>query len=182
MSGEQRGHLGAQAGRDGRAARQEIVAGHDGHQVPEAAVDALDVAADRRLVDHVVVVEGGQVYELDRDGPHQVVVGGVLVAGRGAGEREQGPEPLAPGRDQVGGHFVQEPVAGDDRCGEQGLQTPQSLLQAGQAEGLGRIHCPNVRARAPNLDNCQVAGVAGKPPAQGFPCHRQCFLGCGVFT
>ena len=160
--GEQRGHLGAQARRDGGAARQEVVAGHDGHQIPEATVDALHVAPDRRLVDHVVVVQRGQVHELDRDGSHQVVLGGVALSRRGAGEREQRPEPLAAGRDQVGGHFVQEAVARDHRGGEQGLQTPQALLQAGEAQGLGRIHASDVRARPPNLDNLLLAGVAGK--------------------
>ena len=64
--GQQPGDLGAQAGGDGRRAGEQVVAGHDGHQVAEAAVHALDVAADRRLVDDVVVVEGGQVDELDR--------------------------------------------------------------------------------------------------------------------
>ena len=65
--GQQAGDLGAERGGDGRRAGQQVVAGHDGHQVAEPAVDALDVAPDGGLVDHVVVVERGQVDELDRD-------------------------------------------------------------------------------------------------------------------
>ena len=139
--GQQRGDLGAEAGGDGGAAGQQVVAGDDGHQVAEAAVDALDVAPDGCLVDDVVVVERGQVDELDRHAAHQVVLGGVPAAAGGRGQGQQGPQALAAGGDQVGGDLVEEAVAGDDRGGEQGLQTLQSLLQAGQAEGLGRVHC-----------------------------------------
>ena len=127
-------------GGDGGAAGQQVVAGDDGDQVAEAAVDALDVAADRRLVDDVVVVERGQVDELDRDGAHQVVLGGVAVAARGRGQGQEGPQTLPTCGDEVRGHLVEEAVAGDDGGGEQGLQTLQSLLQAGQAQGLGRVH------------------------------------------
>ncbi len=74
--GQQFGDVDAEAGGDGGAAGQQVVAGDDGHQVPETAVDALDVAPDGRLVDHVVVVERGQVDQLDRDPAHQVVLGG----------------------------------------------------------------------------------------------------------
>ena len=80
--------------------------------------------------------------ELHRHGAHQVVLGGVPVARGRRGQGQQGPQPLAARRDQVGGDLVEEAVAGHDRGGEQGLQTPQSLLQAGQAEGLGRVHSP----------------------------------------
>ena len=130
----------AEAGGDGGTAGQQVVAGDDGHQVPETAVDALDVAPDGRLVDDVVVVQRGQVDELDRDPAHQVVLGGVAAAAGGRGQGEQGPQPLAAGGDQVGRDLVEEAVAGHDRGGEQGFQSPQSLLQAGQAEGLGRVH------------------------------------------
>ena len=139
--GQQLGDVGAEAGGDGGAAGQQVVAGDDGDQVPETAVHALDVAPDRRLVDDVVVVERGQVDELHRHPAHQVVLGGVAAAPGGRGQRQQGPQPLAAGGDQVGRHLVEEAVTGDDRGGEQGFQSLQSLLQAGQAEGLGRVHC-----------------------------------------
>ena len=84
-------------GGDGGRAGEQVVAGHDGHQVAEAAVDALDVAPDGRLVDDVVVVERGQVDELDRHAAQQVVLGGVALAapwprpGRAAGRRRLPP-------------------------------------------------------------------------------------------
>ena len=130
----------AEAGGDGGTAGQQVVAGHDGDQVPETAVDALDVAPDRRLVDDVVVVQGGQVDELDRDRAHEVVLGGVAAAPGGRGQRQERPQPLAACGDEVGGHLVEEAVACDNRGGEQGFQSPQSLLEARQAEGLGRVH------------------------------------------
>ena len=65
-----------------------------------------------------------------------------LVAPGGRGQGQQGSEALAAGGDQVGGDLVQEVVTGHHRGGEQGLETLQSLLQAGQAEGLGRVHDP----------------------------------------
>ena len=71
------------------------------------------------------------MHELHRDPAHQVVFGGVAAASRGCGQRQEGSQPFAPGRDQVGRDLVQEAVTGDDRGGEQGLESPQSLLQAG---------------------------------------------------
>ena len=123
--------IDAEAGRDGGAPGQEEVAGHDGHEVPETAVDALDVAPDGRLVDDIVVVQGGEVDQLHRHPAHQVVLGGLAAARRGRRQREQGSKPLAPGCDQVGRDLVQKGVACDNRGSEQGFQSPQSLLQAG---------------------------------------------------
>ena len=69
-----------------------------------------------------------------------LVLGGLAAAGGGGGQGEQRSQALAPGGDQVGRDLVEEAVPGDHGGGEQGLQTPQSLLQVGQAEGLGRVH------------------------------------------
>ena len=140
--GQQRGNLGAQVGRDGCAAGQQVVTRHDGDQVAESAVDAFDVAAHRGFVDHVVVVERGEVDELDGHRAHEVVLGRVAVASRRRGQRQQGPEALSAGGGQVGGDHVEEGIARDDRIAEQGFQALQSLLHVGQAEGLGRVHCP----------------------------------------
>ena len=74
--GQQGGDLGAQSGGDlGRSGQQEV-AGHDGHQVAEPGVDALHVPTDGGLVHHVVVVEGGQMDQLDRHRPQEVLPGG----------------------------------------------------------------------------------------------------------
>ncbi len=140
--GQQRGDVGAESGGDGGAAGQEVVAGDDGDEIPETAVDTLDVAPDRCLVDDVVVVQGGEVDELHGHPAHQVVLRGVPVASRRRGQGEEGPQPLAPRRDQVGRDLIQEAVARHDRGREQGFQASQSLLHTGQAEGLGGVHSP----------------------------------------
>ena len=88
--GQQCGDLGAQAGRDGGRAGQQVVAGHDGHQISETAVDALDVAPDGGLVEHVVVVQRGQVDQLDRHRAQEFVLGGRPLPARGRGEGQQG--------------------------------------------------------------------------------------------
>ena len=75
--GQEPGDLGAQTGGDlGRAGQQEV-AGHDGHQVPEPAVDALDIAPDGGLVHDVVVVQRGQVDQLDGHPAEKVLLGGI---------------------------------------------------------------------------------------------------------
>jgi hypothetical protein len=42
----------------------------------------------------------------------------------------------------MGGHRIEEAVAGDDSGGEQGLEAFQALTEEGQIESLRRIHCP----------------------------------------
>ena len=79
--------------------------------------------------------------EFHRHPAHEVVLGGVAAAACRRSQREEGPQPLAARGDEVGRHLVEEAVARDDRGGEQGFQTPQSLLEAGQVKGLCRIHC-----------------------------------------
>ena len=140
--GQKAGDLGAQAGRDGGRAGQEVVAGHNGHQVPETAVYALDVAPDGGLVQHVVVVERRQVDQFHRHGSQQLVLGGRPLPTGGGGERQQGTQPLATCGDEMRGHRIEEGVAGDDGRGEQGLEAVQPLLQQGQIESLRRIHSP----------------------------------------
>ncbi len=137
---QQLGDLHPKAGGDGGAPGQQIIAGDDGDEVPETAVDTLDVPPDGGLVDDVVVVERGEVDEFDRDPAHQFVLGGVAAAARRGGQCQQGAQAFAAGCDEVGRHLVQEGVTGQDRCGEQGFQSPHSLLETGQAEGLGRVH------------------------------------------
>ncbi len=90
--GEERGDLDAQAGGDRGRAGQQVVAGHDGDQISETAVYALDVAADRGLVDHVVVIQRGQMDEFDRHRAHQLVVGCVTLPARGRGQGPGGAE------------------------------------------------------------------------------------------
>ena len=138
--GQQLGRLDAELGGDGGRAGQQVVAGHDGHQVAEATVHTLDISPDGCLVNDIVVVERGQVDELDGHATQEVVLGGVTLAPGGRGEGQERPQTLATCGDEVGCDIIEETVSGHDRGGEQGLQTLQSLLQAGQAEGLGGVH------------------------------------------
>ena len=58
--------VGAEVGGDARRAGHQVVAGDDGDQVAVAGVHAVDVAADLGLVHDVVVVERGEVHQLER--------------------------------------------------------------------------------------------------------------------
>ena len=109
--GEKTGDLGAERGGDLRRAGQEEVARHDGHEVAEAGVDALDVAAHECLVHDVVVVERGEVDELHRHRPLQVVGGGGPATSGGRRQGQAGAQTLPSGRDQVRRDLVQELVA-----------------------------------------------------------------------
>ena len=130
--GEQGGDLGAERGGDlGRAGQQEV-AGHDGDEVAETGVDALHVAPHEGLVHHVVVVERGQVHELDGHRPLQVVGGGRPAPPRGRRQGQAGPQALPPGRDEVGGDLVQEPVARADGLPELGFQPCEVVLEVGE--------------------------------------------------
>ena len=51
-----------------------------------------------------------------------------------------GPEPLAPGRQQVGGDLVQEGVAGDDGLHEQGLEAGQLIFEGGESQEVDDVH------------------------------------------
>ena len=130
--GEQAGDLGAERGGDLGRAGQEEVAGHDGHEVAEAGVDALDVAAHQRLVHDVVVVERGEVDELHRHRPLQVVVGGGPVAAGGRRQGQAGAQALAAGRDEVRGDLVQERVARADGVPELGFEPCEVVLEEGE--------------------------------------------------
>jgi hypothetical protein len=90
------GHLDAQVGGQLRGPGEQVVAGQDRDGVVPPGVRATGCRGGRGLVDHVVVVERGEVDELDDDagvdqlGPRRVA--------EVAGERDQQrPEPLAAG-------------------------------------------------------------------------------------
>ena len=103
--GQHPGGLGAEAGRDLRGPGEQVVAGEHGHLVVEAGVGRALAPAQLGLVHDVVVVEAGQVGELDgHRRPDQA--GLVRVAGV-AGDQDQGrAQPLAAGGDQVAGGLL----------------------------------------------------------------------------
>ena len=135
---EEAGDLGAERRGDLGGAGEEEVAGDDGEQVAPAGVDARDVAPARRLVHHVVVVERGEVHELDRDAAEQRVLAGVATRqGRGS-ERQRGAQPLAAGLDEVRGDLVEEGVAPRRRrCAGGASSRARSASGTGSAKRSG---------------------------------------------
>ena len=110
--------LVAEVGQDPRGAGEQEVAGEDGDHVAPPGIRALVAAPDRRLVHHVVVVEGGEVGQLDgHRGGHDPLIGRVAELGRQ--QHQGGPEALAASVDEMPG-----------RPGEQGLLRPRRLPQA----------------------------------------------------
>ncbi len=160
--GEEPGDLGAERRGDLGRAGQEEVAGHDGDEVAEAGVDALHVAAHQGLVHDVVVVERGQVDELDGHRPLEVVGGRRPATSGGRGQGQAGPQALAPGRDQVGGDLVEEGVARADGVPELGFQPSR-----------GRLGGRGVTA----VRRCPPGGTIGEGPEVGTTGGRR--DGCG---
>ena len=138
--GQEGGDLGPERGGDLGRAGEEEVSGHDGHEVAEAGVDALHVAADQGLVHDVVVIERGQVDELHRTGPSQVVGGRRPPAPGGGGQGQARAQALAPRRDQVGGDLVQEAVARAHGLAELGLEAAQVITEGRQAQQGSGVH------------------------------------------
>ena len=104
----------------------------DGDGVVPPGVRAGRATARVGLVDHVVVVERGQVHELDRHGPgHEARVGGVAEVARQ--QHQHRPEPLAARGDQVGGGLRQQ-AGGLHVDGL--LQGDLDLVEAGPHLGL----------------------------------------------
>ena len=107
-------------------------------ELPHRALADRRAPAHRRLVHHVVVVERGQVGQLD---DHR----GLRHLGRGrvtelGGQRhEQRPEPLAAGVHQVPGDLAQQRVGGDTAVAQLRLDrlqhAPHRLLERRVVEG-----------------------------------------------
>ena len=136
--GQQRGHLRAEAGRDLRRLRQQVVAGEDGLEVAPPGVDALDEVPGGGLVHDVVVVQRAQVHQLAAHPAHHRLGRHGLGAG-GGGERgghgERRPLALAAGLDEVGGDLREEGVVGGDGL-QQGVVHPTEAV--GQCGGRRR--------------------------------------------
>ncbi len=128
--GLQRHVVDAEGGHDrGRPGEQEV-ADHDRHRVVPAVIGALGPSAQVGLVHHVVVIEAGDVGQLDdQGGPLDGIGVGVRVQLRGQ-HHEQRPEPLAAGVDDVRGGL------GDERGVAEGGRG-QPVLDASQAVGDG---------------------------------------------
>ena len=103
--------------------------------VVPAGVGRHGAAAQLGLVHHVVVVERGEVGQLDdaRRGDHVVDVG--VLAGLGGQQHQQRPEPLAAGLHQVAGRL-------GDEAGPAADVPRQRLLDLGQPVAAGAPRGP----------------------------------------
>ena len=99
--------LRAERGREVGGAGEQVVAGKDGDRVGPAGVGAPGTPPYVRLVHDVVVVERGKVGELDDDGRIDDVRRARIA--EVAGEQgEHGPDPLAPGLDQMAARQLEQ--------------------------------------------------------------------------
>ena len=90
--------------------------------MPKAAFAVLPPAAQRRLVDHVVVQEGGGVDEFDHRGERQARL--TAIAERPAGKKqERGAQTLAAGRDDVLRHLAYQRHIRLEPLGQSGAST-----------------------------------------------------------
>ena len=126
--GHEARRFGAEVGGDPRRTGHEVVARDDGDEVAVPSVHALDVAADLGLVHDVVVVEGGDVHQLERDAAHEVVVGRRALAARRGCDCQERAQALAAGVNKVGRDLVEIGVPEDDRFGEERLEPNQVLF------------------------------------------------------
>jgi hypothetical protein len=109
--GQQPGDLGPERRGDLGGPREQEVAGEDRLQVAPLGVDRLHPAPRVGLVDDVVVVQGAEVHELARHPAAHDVVGRLEAADLGRSDRDDRPQPLATGNDEVGGDLGQVRVA-----------------------------------------------------------------------
>jgi hypothetical protein len=104
----------AELGGDVRRAGEEEIPDQDRDRVAPAGVGARRAPPDLGLVHHVVVVERRQVGQLD-DRRRQHHLPGAPGAELGRDGRQQRPEPLAPGVDQMPGRLGDQRVVTVDR-------------------------------------------------------------------
>src|SRR5207302_5105582 len=114
-----------------------VVADHDRRLVPEGGGNRRQTAPQRRLVDHVVVHQGGGVDELHG---HRRVVVRRLEPPEPAGQQDQGrPESLAAGGEE-GAHRTghRRPVVVGDRGPDPELDVVEVLRHGGEETGVYR--------------------------------------------
>ena len=125
--------VGPEPGHRGRRAREQQVPREDGDRVAPDLVRRRGAAAQRRGVHDVVVVERGQVRELDDDrGVDHLPPRPVAQLGREQGQQRA--QPLAAGVDQVARRVVRQGV-------HVGHRVPQTLLDQREPHGqpVGQI-------------------------------------------
>ena len=102
-----------------------VVAEHDRGRVAEGGGDRGVAAADRGVVDHVVVDEGRGVGQLNRGGGVEV---GIAQLTEAAGQEDQSrPQTLAAGAEELAHRARQRLTVGRDRLPDPGLEAVEVL-------------------------------------------------------
>ena len=148
--------VGAQLGGQLGGLREQEVAGEDRDVVVPAGVGRHRSTAQLGLVHHVVVIERGEVGELDdaRRGDHVVDVG--MLAGLGRQQHEQRPEPLAAGLHQVAGGLGHEARPAADVSRQRLLDLGEPILQT-RGQPLVENRESEARTVARHLRNCPAS-------------------------
>ena len=130
--------LRAEVGHEPGGVGEQVVAGEDRDGVVPAGVRGGGPAAHGGLVHHVVVVERGQVHQLDDGGrPYHLVV--VAVAELRGEQGEQRPEPLTTGVDEVQRRLGDEVQLAAQLLVQQPLDAFQADLDSGGQVGVGQV-------------------------------------------
>ena len=107
----------------GEGAREEQVAGRDGHLAPGLGEDGRAPPAQGRGVEHVVVHERGRVHQLHGSGGPQ----GPLAVGPRGQEHAQRPQALAAGGDRRAGVLGQHLAVARGQHRQAGLEAAHQL-------------------------------------------------------
>ena len=143
----------AQLGHEDGGAGEDEVAGEDGHGVAPDLVGRGGAAAEGRGVHDVVVVQRGQVRQLNHDGGlHHGGQRGVTQVG--AEQGQQGADALAAGFHEVTRRCVSQGVGVGDRFAE-------FLLHPGQVGGDGRAQVGVFRDGRETCRQLQSGGDGG---------------------
>ena len=140
--------------------REQQVTGEHGDRIAPDVLGARNAAAHLRLVHHVVVVERGEVSDLDRlsGGQH---FGGVAVAELCGEQGEHRPHPLAAGLEQVAGRHIRE-VVGETHLGVQSFfdadeacvdRRSEVLVLAGREDAVAQADLTRQRGAPPDDRN-----------------------------
>ena len=134
---EQSADLGAERGSDLHGAREQEVSSDDRDEVAPSCIDARNLATDDRFVHHVVVVEGREVDEFDRDATLDRVRARPADRKRRPTRAQSRTNPLPTCDDEVRHDIVEEFVASHDGDAE--------LLFEGGQVGLGDRESEEIR-------------------------------------
>ena len=170
--GEDAHDFRAELGRNLRGPGQQEVTGQDGHQVAPAGVGALHPSSRAGFVDYIVVVQRAHVDQLDGDGALDDRLTGNGACSRGGSDQQGWSEPFAAGVDEVGSHFGQKGIGGQDRPAQLRFDPGQAFVEPGKVEELPDVHYKTICQRRAQVRTglwaVGLTGVALTPMTQAI--------------